>query len=97
MALPLACFATYADSPYINTMAHQLLAAGENGAVAVYGASTTSYYSDNGVAAEKVIVNLLNGETIGEAIQNTKQSLGARFHDVIRNSNLIGDVTLKVE
>lgn len=97
MALPLACFATYADSPYINTMAHQLLAAGENGAVAVYGASTTSYYGDNGVAAKKVIDGLLEGETLGEAVKNMKQSLGARYKDVIRNGVLQGDVTLRLK
>ena len=97
IALPLACFATYADSPYINTMAHQLLAAGENGAVAVYGAATTSTYADNGLSANKVIINLLDGETIGEAIKNTKQVLGARYRDIIHNSNLLGDVTLRLK
>jgi hypothetical protein len=97
MALPLACFATYSDSPYINTMAHQLLAAGENGAVAVYGATTTSYYADNGVAMKKVIDGLLEGKTIGLAVKEMKQSLGETYQDVIRNGALQGDVTLRLK
>lgn len=97
MALPLACFATYADSPYINTMAHQLLASGENGAVAIYGASTTSYYGDNAVAINKIIDKLFEGKTIGMAVKEMKQSLGTRYRDVIRSGLLQGDVTLKLK
>lgn len=35
LALPLACYTNYADSPMIDTMAHQFLAKGENGFVAI--------------------------------------------------------------
>jgi len=97
IALPLACYTTYADSPSIKTLAHQFLAAGEHGAVAVYGAATLSSFSDNGVSAKKVIAYLLKGETIGEAVRKAKTDLGTAYMDVIRNSNLLGDVTLKVE
>jgi len=97
MALPLACFATYVDSPYTNTIAHQFLAAGEHGAVAVYGASMLSSYKDNGIAARKVIDGLLKGKTIGEAVQYMKQSMGVKYLDVIRNGALQGDVTLRLK
>ena len=97
LALPLACYANYADSPFINTMAHQFLAEGENGFVAIYGAATLSNFSQNGVSASKVTDHLLKGETIGEAILNTKRELGVKYSDIIRNSNLLGDVTISLD
>lgn len=97
IALPLACYTTYADSPSINTLAHQFLAAGENGAVAVYGAATLSQFSQNGAAITRVIDNLLAGETLGESIRKAKEDLGLGYSDIIRNSNLLGDVTLKLK
>ena len=96
LALPLACYTTYADSPTVNTMAHQLMATGENGAVAVYGATLFSAYSKNGVIAQKIIEHLLAGETIGEAVLKSKNTLSESYHDTILNGNLLGDVTLKL-
>ncbi len=97
ITLPFACQSTYADSPYTNTMAHQLLAAGENGAVAVYGSATMSTYGDNGVATGKVVKGLMMGHTLGESIKEAKRSLGESYRDVIRSGNLIGDVTLELK
>ena len=96
VALPLACFTTYADSPYTNTMAHQLLAAGATGAVAVYGASTLSDYHDNGVAIKRVINEFLSGKTLGNAVKDAKVGLGSKWRDTNFNGNLLGDVTLKL-
>ena len=97
MALPLACYTTYADSPSVNTMAHQLLAEGENGAVAVYGATLFSSYAENGMITSKVIDYLFDGKTIGEAVLNAKKALGESYRDTILNGSLLGDVTLKLE
>lgn len=97
LALPLACFATYADSPYINTMAHQLLVEGENGAVAVYGAASVSYFGDNSLASKKVIDGLFKNKTVGESVKEMKQSLGSKYRDIIRSGTLQGDVTLKLK
>ena len=97
LALPLACYTNYADSPSVNTMAHKFLAESENGFVAVYGAATLSNFKQNGVSASKVTEHLLKGETIGEAVLNTKRELGVQYMDVIRNSNLLGDVTLEIK
>ena len=95
LALPLACYTNYADSPSIDTMAHQFLAKGENGFVAIYGAATLSSFRQNAVSAEKVTEHLLRGETLGEAVLNSKRELGIPYMDTIRNSNLLGDVTLQ--
>ena len=96
LALPLACFTTYADSPGTHTLAHQFLVA-ENGAVAVYGAATLSKFTANGKSAAKVIDYLLKGETIGDAVRRSKVDLGVNYMDVIRNSNLLGDVTVTID
>ena len=96
IALPLACYTNYADSPRIDTLAHQFLGKGENGFTAVYGASTLSKFSSNSASASKVIEYLLKGETIGEAVRKTKVDLGIGYMDVISNSNLLGDVTIKL-
>jgi hypothetical protein len=96
LALPLACYTNYADSPSIDTMAHQFLAKGENGFVAIYGAATLSNFRQNEASAKKVTEHLLNGETIGEAVLNSKRELGVPYMDTIRNSNLLGDVTLEI-
>jgi len=97
LALPLACFTTYADSPYTNTLAHQLLSEGENGAVAVYGASVTSSYGDNGLAAKGLVLRILKGDDLGTAIKRMKRKLGAKYRDTILNGQLMGDVTLQVK
>lgn len=97
LALPFACYTTYADSPFTNTLAHQLVAAGENGAVAVFGAVALSKAAENEALAKGVVTGLLNYGTIGESIQDAKISLGKAFRDVSLNNNLMGDVTLKLK
>ena len=47
LALPLTFYTTYAESPYTSSLAHQLMAAGDNAAVAVYGAATLSSFRHN--------------------------------------------------
>ncbi|MBE9550047.1 MAG: hypothetical protein IMF09_11625 [Proteobacteria bacterium] len=97
IALPLACYTTYADGVSVNSMAHQMMAAGNNGAVAMFGAATLSDIGANSASASGVITQLLAGKTLGEAVLNTKVSLGKSYDDIIKNSNLLGDVTLRLE
>ncbi len=96
ITLPMACYGTYVETPAVNTMAHQLLSAGENGAVAVYGATLFSTYTKNGVVTSSIIDHLLNGETLGEAVLKTKQSLGDTYRDEVLGASLLGDVTIRV-
>lgn len=97
LALPLACYTSYADSPFVNTMAHQFLAEGEHGAVAIYGATLFSSYVENGMITSEVIDHLFNGETLGEAVLKAKRELGIKYLDTILNGSLLGDVTLRLE
>jgi len=96
LMLPISCYVSYADSPSVNTFAHQLIAAGENGAVAIYGAAMLNNYHKGGILSKKVIYNILQGETLGEAVLNAKQSVGASFKETNLDAALIGDVTLRV-
>jgi hypothetical protein len=93
----LACYTTYADSPHTKTLAHQFVAGSNGGAVAVYGAATLSRFTDNAISSKAMLEYLLNGETIGEAVRKSKVDLGINYMDVIKNSNLLGDVTLKFD
>ena len=97
IALPIACYSAYADSPSTSTIAHQMMAAGENGAVAIFGAAALTRENDNKKLAEKVTENLLDGETLGDAVKDAKQTLGTSYRDVSLNNNLLGDVTLKFD
>jgi len=97
LVLPFTCMSTYVDSPYANMMAHQLLSAGENGAVAIYGASGFSSYQDNAIMLGNVFEYLHQGETLGSAVQKTKLQLGLTYSDAIKNGNIIGDVTLRLK
>jgi hypothetical protein len=96
VALPFSCMATYADSPMSNTLAHRLLTS-QNGFVAVYGATTYSTYADNGMIIGKVFQRLTQGETLGEAIMHSKHEIGNSYTDLIKNGNLLGDVTLRLK
>lgn len=96
LALPFSCMATYADSPMNDTMTHQL-SNSRNGAVAIYGATTYSTYANNGMMIGQVFERLTQGETLGEAIMQSKHEIGSNYSDVIKNGNLLGDVTLKIK
>jgi hypothetical protein len=73
------------------------MAAGENAAVAVYGAATLSNFGHNSEMGKRVISGLLAEQTLGESIMNGKRELNSSYRDVIINSNLLGDATLKLQ
>lgn len=97
LALPLTCYTTYADSPYTSSLAHQFMAAGEHGTVAIYGAATLGNYNDNGVMVKEVLDGLLANKTLGESVLDAKRNLGPAYRNVILNTNLLGDVTLRLQ
>jgi len=94
----LTCYTTYFVSPGTDTLAHQLLAGGRNGAVAVHGAATLSAYGANEAMATQVLDRqLLERRTIGEAILHAGRALAEHAgapRDVAVNWTLLGDPTL---
>ncbi len=96
LMMPMACYTTYYSETSTNTLAHQLLLAGDKGAVAIHAAATLSSYQDNermGTAALES--QLIGGQTLGQAIEQARQSVNVR--DVQINWTLLGDPTLRLE
>ncbi len=88
--MPLACYTTYHVLPTFNSLSHQLMAAGDKGAVVVTGAISLSYLLANGI-----IDKMFNqGKTLGQAVLETKQSLGSSTRDVVINRQTLGGALL---
>lgn len=93
IVMPLACYTTNYENPSINTLAHQWLFAGTQGAVAIQGASLLGDYRENGVFAERYLRQAQNSSTVGEAIMKAKNEM-ATGNDMLDNWAYLGDPTL---
>ena len=102
----LACYTTYFNSPFSNTLAHRLMnglsadgvSADRNGAVAIHGAATLSSMSHNEAFARDVLVEQMAGRTLGEAIVIARANAARRGHaDLVINWTLLGDPTLQLQ
>ena len=67
------CWNTYYVSPNEDSMGHRFMTEGEQGAVAVMGATTLTNAASERALAKLVFARLANGERIGDAIANAKQ------------------------
>ncbi|MGC9356294.1 MAG: SdrD B-like domain-containing protein [Anaerolineae bacterium] len=94
------CWNTYYVSPYNNTLAHSLLLSGDQGAVAVLGASTLTLSSSERALGTRMMPLLTHSEMpMGLAIQQAKADLATtnpEFDDVLLGWTLLGDPTLVV-
>ncbi len=93
LVMPLACYTTYYESPSINTLAHQWLFAGAQGAAAVHGASVLGEYRENAIFAERFIRNSKDIKTLGGAIKAAKLEMSPN-NPMLHNWALLGDPTL---
>ncbi len=93
VVMPLACYTTYYESPSINTLAHQWLFAGSQGAAAIHGASVLGEYRENAIFAERFIRNSKDIKTLGGAIKAAKLEMSAN-NPMLHNWALLGDPTL---
>ena len=94
--MPLACYTTYHVIPTLNSLSHQLMAAGDKGAVVVTGAISLSTLADNEKLGDGIIDKMFyENKTLGQAVKETKQILGTEFRDVVINWQTLGDPTLK--
>lgn len=96
MMVPLACETTYDISPNANVLGHQLMYAGDRGALAITGAVSLSSLDDNELMANHIIDGLKSGDTLGEAIQSGRDALGAAFRTLHDNWITQGDVTARL-
>ncbi len=96
------CWNTYYVSPQNETMGHKLMTSGNQGAVAVLGASTLTTAETEQALALHLMPRLFRpGQTLGSAVVGAKQALAASdgTHgrlDVLLGWNLLGDPTLRL-
>ncbi len=93
VVMPLACYTSNYENPSINTLAHQWLFAGEQGAAAIHGASVLGEYRENAIFAERYLRQVQSSKTIGEAIMNAKNEM-ASSNQMLHNWAYLGDPSL---
>ena len=77
------CWNAYYVSPNEDSMGHRFMMEGEQGAVAVMGATTLTNANSERVLARLVFARLANGERLGDAVTNAKQEYAqTRPHDL---------------
>ena len=94
--VPLACETTYDISPNANVLGHQLLFAGDNGALAISGAVSLSSLDGNERMANHVLDGLAAGLTLGEAVQAGREAIGSSDQELLDNWITQGDVTARI-
>lgn len=92
--VPLACETTYDISPSANVLGHQLLFAGDQGALAISGAVALSSLHENERMADQVLAGLEAGLTLGEAVQAGRRALGSSNLELQDNWITQGDVAI---
>ena len=95
LLMPLACYITHFEDVSTNTLAHQWLFAGEQGAAAIHGASVLGEYRENGLFAERYLRRSAEQTTVGGAILEAKKQLGSQ-NEILHNWVLLGDPTLPI-
>jgi len=90
----ITCYTSYFVSPSTNTIGHQLLLNGDNGAALIHGAATLSGFAQNEAILSRVTASMARGESTGKAVLEARQTLGSGFGPVIRNWSLLGDPAL---
>jgi len=95
LLMPLACFITHFESVSTNTLAHQWLFAGNQGAAAIHGASVLGDYRENGLFAERYLEQAKTEKTVGQAILKAKKKSGSS-NEVLSNWTMLGDPALPI-
>jgi hypothetical protein len=92
--VPLACETTYDISPSANVLGHQLLFAGDHGALAISGAVALSSLVENERMASYVLEGLNAGLTLGESVLRGRKALGGGSLQELQDNWITqGDVT----
>ena len=101
VAVQWGCWNTYYVDPVNNYLVQKFLFSGENGAAAVFGATTLTYLQDEKLLAAQLMPRLATpGMTIGQALQDAKSQLAQtnpKMPDVFLGWTLMGDPALVIE
>jgi hypothetical protein len=96
IVMPLACYTTDYQDLSSNTLAHQWMFAGTQGAAAIHGAAFLGDYRENGIFAERFLKKSRSVTVLGKAIQQAKRQMGSA-NQMLHNWTLLGDPTLLLE
>ena len=75
------CWNAYYVSPNEDSMGHRFMMEGDQGAVAVMGATTLTNANSERKLARLVLARIANGERLGDAITNAKQEYAIEHPD----------------
>ncbi len=93
----LGCYTTYYESPTNNSLALQLLFAGNNAAVAIHGPSVVGSYEKQLRLANYIAEEAQSGKSIGTVIQSGMRSLPISYRTAVSNWALLGDPSLPIQ
>lgn len=96
LMMPMACYTTYYNETHTNTLAHQLLLSGEQGAAAIHAAATLSSYQHNEAMGRAILeYQLRDGDTLGMAVERARARV--TDPDVRKNWTVLGDPTFRIQ
>ena len=93
LVMPLACYTTNYEAISVNTLAHQWLFAGSQGAAAIHGAAVLGEYRDNAVFARRYLRQVPDSSSVGAAILSAKRQMSGA-NPMLNNWTLLGDPAL---
>ena len=93
IVMPLACYTSNYQSLSTNSLAHQWLFSGTQGAAAVHGAAMLGDYRENGLFSERVLKQSRSESRLGKAIKSAKRQMTSA-NEMLHNWTLLGDPTL---
>ncbi len=93
----LACYTSYYEQPSNNTLAHQLMFGGNNGAAMVHGPSVVGGYENQLKLSELILQNSAAEASIGDAVFTGMNALPVNYSNAILNWAVLADPTLPVQ
>jgi len=97
MITSMGCYTTYYESPSHNSLAHQLLFSGSNGAAAIHGPAVVGGYHSQRVLADSIMRRSGDQASIGRAIFDGMRALPINHRNAILNWALLADPTLPMQ
>ena len=85
------CWTTFYASPYMNTLGHNFMVKGEQGAAAVFGAATLTDADHEQLFGLQLTPLLTQSDTIGEALLQAKKAINPSWRDIQLGYVLLGD------
>ncbi len=100
MMLPLACYTSYYETISTNTLAHRMLLADDNAAVAISSAAVLAIEAHNKEFVRRLLIELTqNNRSIGDSVMLVKQDLAATssdYADIVTSWTTLADPTLSL-